>query len=469
MKNMFKILLGIIVVIPAYATNNQTDTLSPILPETGLPFRVVIEQAPFQLPIGLHSGVVGLYKGLWVFIAGSHFGLHGFGPDPFPPEAQNRRIYVVNPMTGVTTSRSLLDPSSGLTQQQIDLLSVISPQGYQESNTLYMTGGYGIDTATGAFTTKPVLTAFNLPGIVRWVMEPQNRNLSVAQNISQLYNPVFQVSGGEMFRIGNVTQLVFGQNFTGVYTPGSSGEYTNQVRRFELKNTGGVFSVSIDEPKPYIPDPNYRRRDLNIVPVLLNNNDQLQYGLVAYSGVFTLAEGVWTVPVVIDQTGNPHMDDPLLDSTFKQGMNHYVCATANLYSKRTSDMYSIFLGGMSYGYYVSGVFQTDAEIPFINQITTVKMDKDRHFTQYFMNSEYPVIISTGANPGNPLLFGSGSYFINSNISQYPNGVINLDNIRRPTVIGYIVGGIQSTLPNTNVDADSSASAYIFKVTLVPVQ
>ena len=35
------------------------------------------------------------------------------------------------------------------------------------------------------------------------------------------------------------------------------------------------------------------------------------------------------------------------------------------------------------------------------------------------------------------------------------------------VVGYIVGGIQSTLPNTNVESDSAASPYIFTVTLVP--
>ena len=33
------------------------------------------------------------------------------------------------------------------------------------------------------------------------------------------------------------------------------------------------------------------------------------------------------------------------------------------------------------------------------------------------------------------------------------------------MIGYIVGGIMSTLPNTNVRSDTAASPYIFKVTL----
>ena len=188
---------------------------------------------------------------------------------------------------------------------------------------------------------------------------------------------------------------------------------------------------------------------------------------MAYAGVFTLSTGVWTVPVVIDDTGMPTMADPNLPTTFKQGMNHYICATASLYSKKYTNMYHLFFGGISYGFYSNGVFETDSEIPFINQVTTIQMDKNGKFSQYLMNGQYPVIKSTRTNPGNTLLFGAGAYFIPNNILKYANGVISLDNIRQPTVIGYIVGGIQSTLPNTNVMADSAASPYVFKVTLVP--
>jgi hypothetical protein len=449
------------------SADNQTNELSTIMPESGLPFRVVIEEANFHLPVGIQSGVVGEYQGQWIFIAGRMNGLHGFGPDPFPPNLQNTNIYVVNPATGVVKFRSLSDPSSGLTQAQIDTLSVTSPEGYQEGNTLYMAGGYGVDTGTGTFGTKPVLTAINLPGIVQWVTQPENHTYSVASNISQVYHALFQVTGGKMFKLGKVTQLVFGQNFTGVYTPGSNGDYTQQVRQFLIKSVNGQLAVDIYSSKPQNPDPNFRRRDLNIVPAIFTNNNMLQYGLIAFAGVFTVSEGVWTVPVTIDSTGNPTMANPVLPTTFKQGMNQYHCASAGFYSKKHSSFYNIFFGGMSYGFYTGSTFQTDSEIPFINQVTTIQMDKNGRFTQYLMNNTYPTIISTQSNPGNTLLFGAGAYFMPNNILKYPNGVINLDNIRRPTVIGYIVGGIQSTLPNTNSETDSAASPYVFKVTLIP--
>lgn len=162
------------------------------------------------------------------------------------------------------------------------------------------------------------------------------------------------------------------------------------------------------------------------------------------------------------------MPDPNLPTTFKQAMNQYTCAYAGLYSTKYKSMYNIFFGGISYGYYdANGTFQTDNEIPFINDTTTIKMDQNHNFTQYLMNNTYPVILSTTVNPGNVLRFGAGAYFIPGNVSQYPNGVMFLDNIKKPTVIGYIVGGIQSTLANTNTDADSTASTYVFKVTLTP--
>lgn len=451
----------------ASMTANQTDQLSTVLPGNQLPFRIVIEEENFQLPVGIHSGVVGVYKGQWVFIAGRINGLHGFSLDPFPPDLQNTRIYVVDSNTGITSSRSLYDPSSGLTQQQIDFLSVTSPQGYQVDATLYMTGGYGIDNGTRTYSTKPVLTAFNLPGIIQWVTQPGDKSNSVTKNIQQVYNPIFQIAGGKMLKLGDRMMLVFGQNFTGVYTPNSNGNYSNQVRQFRLKQMNGNLAVDVLNSNPSYPDPNYRRRDLNVVPAILNKNGRAQYGLIAYAGVFTLTSGVWTVPVIIDENGVPSMANPNLPTTFKQAMNQYVCAATSIYSKKFGNMYNIFFGGLTYGFFSGGTFETDSEIPFTNQVTTVQMDRNGNFTQYIMANEYPVIISTDVNPGNPLLFGAGAYFIIDKVLEYPNHIISLDNIRKPTVIGHIVGGIQSTVPNTSSQIDSSASPHIFKVTLVP--
>ena len=86
-----------------------------------------------------------------------------------------------------------------------------------------------------------------------------------------------------------------------------------------------------------------------------------------------------------------------------------------------------------------------------------------------MDNQFPVIPSTGSNPGNTLLFGAGANFLPaSGVPLYSNNVVQLDKIKKPTVIGYVVGGIMSTVPNTNFESDSTASPYIFEIILTPL-
>lgn len=448
------------------SADNQTPTTTPILQASLLAFSIDIETADFSLPAGLHSGVTATCKGKWILFAGRTNGLHGFENDNnnFPPSEQNSIVYVVDPENGNVFSKSLYDISSGLTQHEIDLLSVTSPQFYQKECSLYITGGYGVDTATGLFSTKDVLTVINLPKLIDWVLglSPEHK---LSDYIRQISDPIFQVTGGYMTENSDgLTLLIFGQNFEGFYTDSGNGVYLEQVERFYIKDHGNHLHVVKKDSYPIVKDPDYRRRDLNVIPIILKKKE----AFIALSGVFTVDGGIWTVPVFISKNGKTTMSDPLNPSTFKQGMNNYVSANISLFSHENNFSYNVLLGGLSFGYYQSGVFLTDAEIPFINQVTTVKIDSNKNCTQYLMDAEYPVILSTGSNPGNPLLFGAGASFFQSNgLSKYRNGVIKLDKLKSKTLIGYIVGGIASTLPNTNTQSDSTASPYIFKVYLTP--
>jgi hypothetical protein len=101
-----------------------------------------------------------------------------------------------------------------------------------------MTGGYGVDTATGQFSTKDALTAIFVPGLMHWVEEIV-ANEAAAQYIRHIFDPIFQVTGGYMTRASrNMTLLIFGQNFEGFYVPSASGVYTRQVRRFRIIDDG---------------------------------------------------------------------------------------------------------------------------------------------------------------------------------------------------------------------------------------
>lgn len=440
---------------------NQTTDLSPVLPEAVLPFTLRVDVADFSLPTGIQSFAGAVYDGKWLLLAGRTNGLHGFSNvgNNFPPSFQNRNVYVIDPSTGKSWSKSLLD--GGLVQEQIDALSTTASQSFQNEDTLYLVGGYGINHMTGEMGTKSTLTAINIKLMMDWVI---SGNTSLKSALTQTSHPSLQVTGGALFQ-ANPHQpmlLILGQNFTGLYTASANGAYTRQIRPFRIAESNDEIGI-LSKPSE-IEFPTYRRRDLNVVPILQNN--KLAY--VALGGVFTLDTGVWTVPITIFPDGRSIENDPADPKTFKQAMNHYNCAAFGLYSTRSKEMFVVLPGGISFGFFSDGVFTTDTEIPFINQITTIKIDKERTFTQHLMDSEYPVILSTGSNPGNRLIFGAEAVFIpKADIPLFSNGVIQLDALPKgPTVIGYIVGGIMSTLPNTNTAADSTASPYVFAVTLI---
>lgn len=441
---------------------NQTETLSPIFPETSLPFTLQID-IDFLLPTGIQSYASAIHEGKWLLLAGRVNGLHGFDNlgNNFPPNKQNREVFVVDPISKETWRRSLSD-QSGLTQEEMDALSVTASQFFQKENTLYMVGGYGINGITGLMETKNSLTAIDIPKMMKWVKKGKP---SLKKAIKQAFHPLLQVTGGALFQANDHSPwlLILGQNFQGLYRADSNGIYTRQVRPFWINEEDHHLSILGKPSKKQNQD--YRRRDLNVVPVLINNKQ----AYVAFAGVFTISGGIYTAPITIFSDGSSYQKDPNDPTTFRQAMNHYDCPSFGLYSVKHKEMFVVLPGGISFGYFENGSFTTDSEIPFINQITTIKIDKHNNYMQYLMNREYPYIESMGTNPGNQLLFGAeAEFFPKKDIKLFSNGVIQLDALpKEPTVIGYIVGGIMSTVPNTTTRFDTTSSPYVFKVTLIP--
>ncbi len=480
---MWKILLGVVVTCCVYG-QNQTSYVTLPLPEDTLPFRLSIEQASFSLPAGLQSYVSAQYKGEWLLLSGRTYGLHGFLGDTFPVASQNTEVYVVNLKTGVIVSRSLTDSSAHLSQEQIDQLSVTNALFFQGegSDTLYMVGGYGFNTATGTYETQSVLTAIDVPNLIKWVKQ-KPKCKSAAKCMRSVSNPLLQVTGGVM-RQSDPHQpylLGLGHNFSGRYVDTTAnGIYTYQIRPFQIIDTGKDLLV-----QPYAqptPIASYRRRDLNIVPIIKKQGHSLEQSFVVFGGVFTPGDdfGAWTIPIEVAPNGSSRMLNPSNPNTFAQGMNNYQCPHAGLYSHKTGDMYTVLCGGISFLYSVNGGFYSpggsfieDAELGFTNDVTTIQIDSSGHYRQYFMSATYPVVTpSFGTTPGPDLLFGSGANFFPADgLPHYPNGVIALDKLgSSPVLLGYIVGGIQSSMAETDSEfgnVDTRASNYIFKVTLIP--
>lgn len=450
------------------SADNQTETISPIYSNDPIPFDISIELADFILPNGLHSYAQATHDGKWLIVAGRTNGLHGFNNDTnnFPPSAQNLLVYVIDPLHGTVYTKSLLDSTADLSSSIVDALSATSTESYQSGKILYVIGGYGIDSSTGNFNTKSTLTAIDVPGLMHWVVKP-SKHETAKKHIRQTAHPLLTVTGGYLGQIDAHSPflLIFGQNFTGYYFDGGNGNYTNQVRRLKIIDDGSHLNVAFLKSEE--PNPSYRRRDLNIVPIIKKNKAHYDPGFLALSGVFTLSGGAWTVPVWITGDGSSSMPDPLDPSTFKQGMNNYTSASLVLYSKSENTNYIVLLGGMTFLTSPDG--SSDPELPFTNFVTTLKVDSKGSIQQCLMDGSYPIIPSTFSNPGNTLLFGAGaSFFAADEMPLYPNGVFSLDALQDgPSVLGYIVGGIASTLPNTNTQADSGGSPYVFRVILTP--
>lgn len=467
----------------AQNAQNQTETFSPI--DTNphrLPYEIKVREYNFpqgQLPI-LQSYVVASFGGKWLILAGRTNGLHDFTSDGFknfPPDKQNKEVWVIDPISMQSWSKSLEDPTAELSEAQVDSLSTTNTESYQDGFTLYIAGGYGYDRKQQQFITYDKLTAIDVPGLMGWVMSA-DVNDTAAEHIRQIQDDICRVTGGDMFKMGDTTFLVFGQDFEGPYNPNSNGTYTKQIRSFKILDNGYGLAI-FDKAKTRQMDA-YRRRDLNVVPVIRPKFNYcaprtqwlLEEGLTALSGVFTLTAGAWTVPVEISQEGIPSMANPDLPWTFKQGMNNYHSANLSLFSEQTGDMYVLLFGGITLQFYdreqQQFVYFPSSDpnfLPWTSQITTVWINPSGHYKQILMGEEFPALTLDGKR----LYFGAEAEFIPlEGLGTYENGVLKLDKILRDkeTVIGYIFGGIVTDGYAVGVDGTiTNATNQIFEVAI----
>jgi len=274
---------------------------------------------------------------------------------------------------------------------------------------------------------------------------------------------MFQVTGGEMMTNSNgLSHLIFGQAYPGNYTFRLEGQYTKQVTTFQIVDDGTNLSYS--NVSVVGPNDDFRRRDLNVVPIIQKVSGQLVEKTQALSGVFTVDNGAWTVPVTIDAAGNATEPDPLLPGTFKQGFNGYKCATLSLYSAKSDTMHTLLFGGISFEFMDpnTGLPASDFQLPFINDATDLVTDSAGNMKQYLLQGSFPAVTDMD---GNPLFLGAETeFFLAPGIATYGNGVIDMDALSGPTVVGYFFGGIASDQPNGGATRGSNG---LFPVVITP--
>jgi len=403
-------------------------------------FRIV-ENKTFDC-IDLHSGAYAMDGDRILFIGGRTNGLHHFlSPLAFPLMMRNAEavVYDISDDLLYTSSTDVLPVAIKEAVQSSNM------QFYQESNTLFMIGGYGWQESSNMFITHPTLTAINVGGLVDAIISGS----SIIPFFTQYTDTTMAVCGGHLGKIGDEYYLIFGHRFDGTYyISDTSGffiqKYTHEIRKFKITNS----PLSIYDYSVWSDTMNYRRRDYNLVPQIFPDGTE---GYTAFSGVFQRFLNIpYLHPIDI-------ISSEVTVQAFNQFLNNYHCAVVPMYDSDNNTMYNYFIGAMSmYLPDGSGGLVTDSLVPFVKTIACVSRSGSGMLHEF--------IVDTLTR-----LEGTNAQFIPATSTvRYANGVIDLQATpigSSGKLLGYIVGGIISPSPNLN-DTDpaaSSASCNIYNV------
>jgi hypothetical protein len=257
--------------------------------------------------------------------------------------------------------------------------------------------------------------------------------------------------------------LVFGQTFQGGYSltggsPTFTQVYSDEIRSFRITNRAAGLAVNWSTYQALRDPVNFRRRDGNFKSVILPNGKP---AFTYYGGVFTPGNAgiAYAAPILINANGTARVDN-----AYQQFFSQYTTGNIALYSAKKRTMNTIFLGGISNWSYVNGQLTMGAAggatDPWVNNVTAL-VQNARGWYQEFSFTPLPGF------------FGAYSaMFTNSSLPAYANGLITLDKITRPVVIGYMYGGIYSTVAETSSNpsteaTQTGASNQVFEVMLTP--
>lgn len=399
---------------------------------------------------GIQSYVSAKRAPYWVLIGGRTDGLHKRQPNQsFLAASNNTNIYVVNPHTQQVWSASITTLPTALREQLQSTNMVFE----QLENKLYVAGGYGYSATAQDHITYPHLTVIDLDGLINAIIQGS----PIASYFRQITNNNLAITGGYMGYMDSTFYIVGGQKFTGRYNPMNgpsfTQEYSNQIRTFKLTDDG--TNLQLTNYNAVTDAVNLHRRDYNMAEQIFPDGT---FGYTAFSGVFQYtADLPYLNSVDVKPSGYT------VNNTFNQYLNHYHGAHAGIYDAADNQMHTVFFGGISQYYYdANDSLIQDDNVPFVNTISMVTRRADGSMQEYKMPNNMPG------------LYGAGAEFIVADSIPLSAGkIINYNQLGNDTtLIGYVVGGINSTGANVFFSNDanpSSASTIIHKVYLVKQQ
>ena len=422
-----------------------------------LPFNFSVQPdgSQFSIP-ALHSYAFANYGGLWIFIGGKTNGFHGRPsyPVPFQTTTASNAIWVVDPVNRQSWSVPI-PPAYAL------YLVNTNSAFYQLNDNLYACGGYNRSDTTQAHfnNTSDHFFEFNLPALIQYVKSGGSAPVLTQVVTKVIASPFLQVTGGTLLYNNGNFYLVGGQKYSAIYSSGTTGAYTNAIRKFQLQQTGNTWGIT--DTLSLIDTINLHRRDMNVVALPPASGSQA----VIYGGVFTNTGSAYLNPVEISglDTGTPTI---MVDS-LKQMANQYSSANAPIWFNTSGLSFNVFFGGISYEFYDSGqggvvIGDHGRAMPFSNLISLVY-----HYKNY---SPFELVQVPPAAPLMPTFLGTDGTFIPLPQYALDSNPEVIDGNKIPDgggKIGYLYGGILSAGPSSGTtlkgNVPTSANPVLYDV------
>ena len=411
-------------------------------------FKVELEEVNIPGMPGLQSFSWGKSSdGKWLLVGGRTDGLHLRRPfESFLATGNNNKIYVVD----IDSMKVWSITPSGLSQILYDQLQSTNQLFIQRDSFLYIFGGYGYSVVNQDWITYPYLIAINIDSLVAAVINGQT---NVAQYFRHIQNNNFAITGGQAGYMDSVFYLCGGQKFTGRYNPMNgpsfTQQYTEEVRKFKILDDGTNITITDYQA---VNDPTaFHRRDYNMSPQIFPDGRK----------GFTMFTGVFQVNADLPFLNSVNVFDTtyFVENTFDIYLSHYHSAKIPVYDSTNNVMHTVFFGGIAQ-YYIdsTGTMQRNDSVPFVNTISMVTRYSDWSMAERKIG-EMPSLLGSGAEVI-PVEDTSGLFFGDEivNVNSIPLGQRRL--------VGYMVGGIESSAPNIfwiNDGTQSWASTKVFKI------
>jgi hypothetical protein len=422
------------------------------LTQVGLPFTLDATEnvaTRFAGAPRLQSFAWAEWEGKWILLAGRTTGYHGVGTADadFPRDRSNDRIWVIDPGvsgTAKTYSFPVARLPARLNAVQDQWLSS-NPLFFQDKATLYLAGGYGMNSE-GKWVTYPVLSSVDLPLLVKGVMEGRD---TFSQTVAWTESDLVQSAGGALLKLDDDMFYVAGGHvFMGTYrdfegsneqaTTTASQSYLSEIRKLRIRRAEkGHLSVSLVEAYP---DPQFARRDMNAGLVILPDGHSL--GAAVYGGVFTRDQLNFSKPIYWNSATMPHED------SFEQKMSAYTCARLEMFDPDSKNMYTTFFGGISRWTWDEREKQFVAAPLVGDKTTTIYLDGmpwiDQVSTLIRHGSETLEVVQDARLPG---YVGTNGAFLPVPALKRIREDADVYDLRamrgKRVLIGYIYGGIRA--------------------------